>query len=72
MALSVELTDVLNCRFFLNRLPVYLNFFMFLFVATPCLVVAVQHCMEKIPIEKEKQNKVEPDLKNPEGKSKCE
>ena len=34
-----------NCRFFLNRFPVCLNLFMFLFLVTPCLVVAFQPCL---------------------------
>ena len=37
-----------NCRIFLNRFPVCSNLFMLLFLATPCLVVAVQPCMEWI------------------------
>ena len=37
-----------NCRFFLNGFPVCCN----LFLVTPCLVVAVQPCMEWIPIKK--------------------
>ena len=36
-----------NCRFFLNRFPVYLNSFVFLFLVTSCLVVAVQPCIKK-------------------------
>ena len=36
----------LNCRFFLNRFPVCFNLFVLLFLVTPCLVVAVQPCME--------------------------
>ena len=51
MALSLELTDI-YCRFFLNRCPVYVNLFVLLFLATLCLVVAVQPCMEWIPIKK--------------------
>ena len=38
-----------NCRFFLNRFPVCHNLFLLLFLVTPCLVVAVQPCMESIP-----------------------
>ena len=38
--------------FFLNRFPVCLNLFVFLFLVTPCLVVAVQPSMEWIPIKK--------------------
>ena len=34
-----------------------LNLFVFLFLVTPCVVVAVQPCMEWIPIEKEKKKK---------------
>ena len=45
MALSLELTDI-YCRFFLIRCPVYVNLFVLLFLATLCLVVAVQPCME--------------------------
>ena len=44
MALSLELTD--NCRFFLKRFPVCFNPFVLLFLVSPCLVVAVQPCME--------------------------
>ena len=33
-------------RFFLNRFPVCFNLFVLLFLVTPCLVVAVQPCME--------------------------
>ena len=35
-----------NCRFFLIRFPVCFNLFVLLFLVTPCLVVAVQPCME--------------------------
>ena len=35
-----------NCRFFLNRFPVCCNLFVLLFLVPPCLVVAVQPCME--------------------------
>ena len=38
--------NLINCRFFLNRFPVCFNLFMLLFLVTPCLVVAVQPCME--------------------------
>ena len=38
-----------NCRFFLNRFPVFFNYFVLLFLVTPCLIVAVQPCMEWIP-----------------------
>ena len=41
-----------NCRFFLNRFPEYLDLFVFLFLVTPCLAVAVHPCMEWIPIKK--------------------
>ena len=34
-----------NCRFFLNRFSVSCNLF-YAFLVTPCLVVAVQPCME--------------------------
>ena len=37
---------------FLNRFPVCFNFFVLLFLLTPCLVVAIQPCMEWIPILK--------------------
>ena len=43
-----------NCRFFLNRFPVCLNLFVFLVLVTPCLV-AVQSCMEWIPIKRRKK-----------------
>ena len=35
-----------NCRFLLNRFPACFNLFVLLFLVTPCLVVAVQPCME--------------------------
>ena len=38
--------------FFLNNFPVCFNLFVLLFLVTPCLVVAVQFCMEWIPIKK--------------------
>ena len=37
---------------FLNRFPVCFNLFALLFLVTPCLVVAVQSCMQWIPILK--------------------
>ena len=37
---------------FLNRFPVCCNLFLLLFFVTPCLVVAVQPCMEWVPIKK--------------------
>ena len=39
-----------NCRFFLNRFPLCFNLFVIFFLVTPCLIVAVQPCMEWIPI----------------------
>ena len=39
-----------NCRFFLNRFLVCCNIFVLLFLVTSCLVVAVQPCMEWIPM----------------------
>ena len=45
-----------NCRFFLKRFPVCLNHFVFLFLVTPCLVVATQPSMEWIPILKKTLN----------------
>ena len=44
----------INCRFFLWRFPLCFNLFVLLFLVTPCLVVAVQPCMEWIPIKKKK------------------
>ena len=41
--------------FFLNIFPVCFSLFVLLFLVTPCLVVAVQLCMEWIPIKKKKQ-----------------
>ena len=41
-----------NHRFFLNRFPVCFNVFVLLFLVTLCLIVAVQPCMEWIPIKK--------------------
>ena len=35
-----------NCRFFLKRFSVSFNLFVFLFLVTPCLAVAVQSGME--------------------------
>ena len=35
----------LNCRFFLNRFPIYFNLLVLLSLVTPCLAVAVQPCM---------------------------
>ena len=46
-----------NCRFFLNRFPACFNLFVLPFLVTPCLVVAVQPCMERIPIKKKKKKK---------------
>ena len=40
------------CRFFLNRFPVCFNLFVFLFLVTPCIVVAVQFFLKWIPIKK--------------------
>ena len=40
------------CSFFLNRYPVCFNLFVLPFLVTPCLVMAVQPCMEWIPIKK--------------------
>ena len=42
----------INCRFFLRRFPVCFSLLVLLFLVTPCLVVAVQPCMEWIPIRK--------------------
>ena len=51
LALSLELSDTFFCRFCLNRFPVCFNPFVLLFLVTPCLiVVAVQPCMDWIPI----------------------
>ena len=41
----------INCRFFLNGFAVCFNLFVLLFLVTPCLVVAVQPCMEWISIK---------------------
>ena len=46
-----------KCRFFLNRFPACFNLFVLPFLVTPCLVVAVQPCMERIPIKKKKKKK---------------
>ena len=43
-----------DCRFFLKRFCVCFNLFELLFLVTPCLIVAVQHCMAWIPIFKKK------------------
>ena len=53
VALSVELS--FNCGFFLNTFPVCFNFFVLLFLVTPCLVVAVQPSMARILIKKKKK-----------------
>ena len=37
---------LLTVGFFLSRFPVCFNLFVLLFLATPCLAVAVQPCME--------------------------
>ena len=37
---------LLYCRFFLKRFCVCFNLFVVLFLVTPCLVVAFQHCMK--------------------------
>ena len=49
--LTCDLSDLksrinrhLNCRFFLNRLPLCFNLFVLLFLVTPCFVVPVQPC----------------------------
>ena len=41
-----------NCMFFLKRFLVCFNLFVLLFLVTSCLIVAVQSCMEWIPILK--------------------
>ena len=46
-----QLTHI-NCWFFLKRFLVCFNHFVLLFRVTPCPVVAVQPCMEWIPIKK--------------------
>ena len=38
--------------FFVKRFPVSFNLFVLLLLVTPCLVVAVQPCIEWIPIKK--------------------
>ena len=43
---SYYLQTPINCRFFLKGFPVCFNLFVLLFLATPCLVVAVQPCIE--------------------------
>ena len=43
-------------RFFLNWFPVCSNLFVLLFLLTPCLIVALQPCMEWIPIKKKSLN----------------
>ena len=43
---------------FLTRFPVCFNIFVVLFLLTPCFVVAVQSCMESIPIKKKVCGKV--------------
>ena len=42
----------INCRHFLKRFPICFDLFVLLFLVTPCLAVAVQPCMEWIPIKK--------------------
>ena len=46
VALSLELTDIFNCRFFLIRFLVCFNLFVLLFLVIPCLVVTVRPCMK--------------------------
>ena len=58
MALSLELTDAFNCRFFLNRFPVCFNLFVLLSLVTPCLAVAVQLCIKCIPIKEKMKNRL--------------
>ena len=41
-----------NCRIFLSRFPVCFIFYVLLFLVTPCLLVAVQPCMDWISIKK--------------------
>ena len=41
-----------NCRLLLKRFPVCFSLSELLFLVTPCLIVAVQPCMEWIPIKK--------------------
>ena len=38
----------------MKRLPVYFNLFVLLFLVTPYLAVAVQPCVEWIPIKEKK------------------
>ena len=54
VALSLALPTSFNCRLFLNRFCVCSNLFVLFFLVTPCLVVAVQPCIEYIPIKKKK------------------
>ena len=42
--------------FFLKRFPVCFNIVVLLFLVTPCLAVAVQFCMEWIPIKKKRSS----------------
>ena len=37
VALRLELTDIFNCRFFLNRFPICCNPFVLLFLVQPCV-----------------------------------
>ena len=48
---------LLTVRSLLNRFPVCFNLFVLLFLVTPCLVVALQPCMERISIKKKQKNK---------------
>ena len=49
---SLKLRDTFYiCSFFLNSFPVAFNLLVFLFPVTPCLIVAVQPCMEWIPFK---------------------
>ena len=41
-------------RFFRKKFSVCFNLFVLLFLVTPCLAVAVQPCIEQIPIKKTK------------------
>ena len=50
MALSLELKDILNVGSFLSKFPVCFNLYVLFFLVTPCRIVAVWPCMERILI----------------------
>ena len=52
--------------FLVKRFPVCFNLFVLLFLVTPCLVVAVQPCMEWIPFKIKKITGLPPNCQTSE------